>query len=348
MTDVTIMYARPFVTALCLAAVLCVIMIYIARRMGFADRRTGARHSHAAGVSRFGGVSMIAAFCITLTLDPHLVIDRTVWMLMAGAAAIAVFGVIDDIHPLSWRTQLFVQTALVLLTFIFGVRIAAIAHPLGGVIPLVFGSVTVVSLVFMLVWMTVVMNAINWADGMDGLAGGTVLIAAITIFVLALRPEVLQPPIAIIAIVLAGSVAGFLLFNVPPARIVAGTSGAFFMGYVLAVVAIVAGAKVGTTLMVLAVPLVDAAWVAVARLRRHASVFDGDQGHVHHRLLRRGWHVWQILLLYYTMTAACAVAALATLSPRKWVVLVAMSACIVIFFLVYTRDTQQHCYEQQT
>lgn len=347
MTDVAIMYVRPFLTAMGIAMAVCVAMMWWARWRPVADYRTGVRHCHKKGASRFGGVAMIAAFCVTLMIDPHLVPDRTVWVLIAGAVVIAVFGVIDDVHPLQWRTQLFVQIALVLLTFIFGVRIAAIAHPLGGMIPLIFGSVTVVSLGFMLVWMTVVMNAINWADGMDGLAGGTVVIAAGTIFVLALRPEVLQPPIAIIAVTFAGAVAGFLLFNAPPARIVAGTAGSFFMGYILAVVAIVAGAKVGTTLMVLAVPLVDAVWVAMARMRRHASVFHGDRGHLHHRLLRRGWRVWQVLLLYYTVTIVCATVALTTLSPHKWVALAVMSMCIIIFFLVYTRDAspRQHDYD---
>lgn len=340
MAEYTIMYVRPFLTALCISVIACAALIGVARQMRHKDRRRGARHQHGMGISRFGGIAMIVAFCVTLALDPLLVFDRTVWVFVVGACAILVFGVADDVYPLSWRTQFFVQIALVLVTFIFGVRIAFVAHPFGGILPLVMGSIALGSLLFMLVWMPVIMNAINWADGIDGVAGGIAVIAAVTIFVLALRPNVLQPPIAIIAIVFAGAVMGFLLFNLPPARILAGTSGAFFMGYVLAVMAIVAGAKVGTTLMVLAVPLMDAAWVTIARVRRHASIFHGDVGHMHHRLLRRGWRVWHVVLFYYAVTAACAMVALTTVSQYKWGVFLLIGLGITTFFLLYTRDSR--------
>ena len=83
----------------------------------------------------------------------------------------------------------------------------------------------------------------------------------------------------------------------------------------------------------------DAVWVTVARLRRHASIFRGDVGHVHHRLLRRGWHVWQVLLLYYAVTLACGTVALTTMSQRKWAVGALIGGTLVVFFLLYTRDT---------
>lgn len=338
MAESALMYVRPFLVAFGVTAALCGVVVLAHRYRHVRDRRTGARHRHDASVSRFGGVAMIVAFCVTLVADPYLVFDYTIWVLVVGSGVILLFGVIDDVRPLSWRTQLFVQVALVLLTFIFGVRITAIADPFGGTIPLVVGSVAVGSLVFMLVWMIVVMNALNWADGIDGLAGGTVVIAALAIFVVTLRPEVVQPPLAIITMTLAGTVMGFLLFNIPPARIFAGTSGAFFMGYIIAVTAIMAGAKVGTTLMVLAVPLVDAAWVVVCRLCRNVSIFHCDTGHVHHRLLRRGWSVRRVLLLYYGVTLCCAVAALTIMSSYKWVAFAVIAVAIVLFFFSYTRD----------
>lgn len=329
------MYINPFISGFVVSVILCYGIIRVMRY--FSTKNNGLskiKSSYKNDASRFGGVAMIVSFITVLVWDHNLVFDRSIWVIVCGVILILIFGIIDDVKSFSWKTQLFFQIMLVLVVFIFGVRVPYISHPFGDVIWLVQGDVMIWSLIFLLLWVITITNAINWIDGIDGLSGGVVCIAAITIFFLSLRPEVMQPPIAIVAIALCGCVFGFLTFNFPRAYIFAGTSGAFFMGYALAIMAIVAGAKIGTTLMVLSVPLADALWVIAHRVRSGQSVFVGDRTHLHHRLLLRGWSVRKILFLYYGITIISAITAIMTRSLNKFVMLLCFCMIIVTFFVI--------------
>jgi UDP-GlcNAc:undecaprenyl-phosphate GlcNAc-1-phosphate transferase len=330
---------QPFLYSAGVSAVLCFLMIVLYEKMGIHDDlRNGERHIHKKNISRFGGVAMVMAFIVSLYINEALVFDRAVWTMIIGCGAILLFGVLDDLRSVSWKSQLFFQIALVLMTFICGVHIEYIANPFGGVMWLVFNGIPVLSIIFMIGWMLFIMNAINWCDGIDGLSGGVVCIAAITLFIIALQPQVMQPPIAIIAIMLAGSVCGFLIFNFPPAKIFAGSSGAFFMGYIISVLAIVAGAKIGATLLVLAVPLLDALWVVGSRIRRGKTIFHGDKDHLHHKLLDRGWSVKKVLFLYYAITILCSVVAVMTQSINKVLMFFFLSMGIILFFMILSYE----------
>ena len=156
------------------------------------------------------------------------------------------------------------------------------------------------------------MNSMNWIDGVDGVSAGITLIGGITIFILSLRPEVNQPPVGIIAAALIGCTLALLLFNFYPAKIMAGTSGAMFMGFILAVLSVFAGAKIATTLLVMAVPIIDAFWVVSERIKSGSSVFSADKRHLHFRLIELGWSQRKICLFYCLITAFIAVLALNT------------------------------------
>jgi UDP-GlcNAc:undecaprenyl-phosphate GlcNAc-1-phosphate transferase len=337
-------YGQPFILGFGIASILCFLFIKTFQYLPIKDNRKNSRHIHKKNISRFGGLAIITAFILTLLWNEYIFFDHIVWSMIVGGVIILFFGIVDDIKPLSWQTQIFSQVAIVLLIFIMGVRTEFITNPFGGVIWLVTGDTSIWSLGFMLIWMLVIMNAVNWSDGIDGLAGGVVVIAAITLFIISLQPHVMQPPIAIMSIILAGSVLGFLIFNLPPAKIFAGSSGAFFMGYAIALLAIAAGAKIGTALLVLAVPLVDAIWVVWHRMRSGDSIFHSDKRHLHHRLLDRGWSVRQVLVLYYGVTIASACIAIATQTIGKLIALFVFCVMITVFFIVlsYGEKTKQN------
>jgi UDP-GlcNAc:undecaprenyl-phosphate GlcNAc-1-phosphate transferase len=155
-------------------------------------------------------------------------------------------------------------------------------------------------------------NATNWLDGIDGLSGGVSIISASTILVLSLRSEVNQPPIAIICSIFIGAVLGFLIFNFNPAKIMAGTSGSMFMGFMLAVMAIFAGTKIATALLVMAIPVIDSVWVITERIRKKRSIFRPDKAHLHFKLLDLGWSQKKICFYYYVITVIIAAIALNT------------------------------------
>ncbi|OIP59824.1 MAG: hypothetical protein AUK19_01380 [Candidatus Moranbacteria bacterium CG2_30_45_14] len=295
--------------------------------------RTEKRHGYKKVVSRLGGVAMLIAFSFTLFFDTHLVLTREFYGLLFGSASILIFGLWDDLKELGWKIQVFFQVVLTVLIFIFGMRISSLPNPFGGVwiVPDTF----ILSGFFLLfAWIFLVMNAMNWLDGLDGLCGGISLITFVTIFFLSLKPEVYQPPIAILAIIGMGVVIGFLFFNIYPARILAGTVGSMFLGFLVATLAIIAGTKIATAFLVLSLPIADALFVLWQRLNDGTSLFQPDKRHLHFRLLELGWSERSIAWFFFLVTALIAVIALNTQALGKFVA-VFLVFCIIFALLLF-------------
>lgn len=329
------LFLLPFLLAFAFALMLLVVLVVLGKRKKIVDSRYGSdRHQHVAGVLRFGGIAMIVSFVIAIFLDKHLVIDRPLLVLVVSSLLILFFGVIDDVKQLSWKLQLFFQIALVVFLYYMGVRLQFIGNPLGGLFVFTGWLGMVLSLLVSVIWIVFIMNAINWIDGIDGVAGGVTFIGGVTIFLLSLRPEVNQPPVAIICAILVGTLAAFLLLNFNPSVIMAGTSGAMFMGFILAVLAIFAGAKIATTLLVMSVPIVDALWVIFERWRAGVSVFSSDRRHLHFKLLELGWSQRMICLFYYIITSLFAFIALNTQAFNKLIAIILVAFVMLFLFLI--------------
>jgi UDP-GlcNAc:undecaprenyl-phosphate GlcNAc-1-phosphate transferase len=167
-----------------------------------------------------------------------------------------------------------------------------------------------------IVWIVAIMNMVNFLDGMDGLAAGVAAIAGFTFAVIALSLE--KPDAAVMSAIVFGACLGFLRHNFYPARIFMGDSGALLLGFVLAAVAVQGVLKTAATvalffpLLVLAVPIVDTTFVVVRRLKHGERVFEGDQAHLHHRFLRRGFSQPRAALTIWAWCLTLAAAALAT------------------------------------
>ena len=173
-----------------------------------------------------------------------------------------------------------------------------------------FDFPTAVGSAFTVVWIVGMINSLNFIDGLDGLSTGIALIAAVVLGLLSLTVQVNQPLVAVLCFALAGGLLGFLRWNFHPASIFQGTAGVMFVGYALAVLAILGSAKVVVALLVLAVPIIDTFWVIVRRLSSGRSPFSPDRGHIHHRLLDLGLsHRATVLLIY----AVCATLGLMSL-----------------------------------
>jgi len=310
----------PFTISFVVAMALLIFFIMLGKKNISKDDRISKRHSHGKGISRFGGVALIISFVIAIILDKNLFIDAPLLGVIISCILILFFGVLDDIKQISWKIQLFLQSIVVLLIYIMGVKLTYITNPFGGILLFDSGFGYVIGFIVSVIWIMFIMNAMNWIDGSDGIAGGVTLIGIISIFFLSLRPEVNQPPIAIITMSIMGGLLAFIIFNFYPAKIMAGTSGANFMGFILAVLAIFAGAKIATTLLVLVVPIVDALWVMLERSLAGKSIFLADKRHLHFKLSNMGWSSKKICLFYYGITALVAMIALNTNTIGKaWV-----------------------------
>lgn len=327
------LYLIPFLSAFVVSVVLIFGIKYLGNKFFVTEpkSRRETRHIHNRSVSRLGGIAIFISFLTVIFLDKNLVLTKDIWGILSGALLIFIMGVWDDFGEISWKKQIFFQVLAIALIFIFGVKIYSISNPLGGVIMLDNFWLIALGIFLASLWSVILMNSMNWLDGIDGLSMGIYLIGLVSIFVLSLKPEVNQPPVGIISMTLAGAVLGFLIFNFPPAKIMGGSSGIFFVGFVAASLSVFAGTKVATTLLVLFVPLVDFVWVIIKRTIGGKSIFSADKNHLHHKLLSIGWSQRKINIFFYSVTVVVAMVALNIGGGEKILAI----TCLIIAMLVF-------------
>ena len=312
------MIVAVFIAAAVLALVLTPLVRRIVIRYEIVDR-PAARRVNIIVVPRAGGLATSAAFLAVAGLflfinDRADLVESSgaldaahVTALLLGGAMAAALGAIDDLFDLRARWQLLGQLALACVAVALGIGIGFVANPFGpGIIPL-SGPIAAGFTIF---WIVGMMNSINWIDGLDGLSSGVALIAAVTLGLISLTTQVGQPLVAVLCFALAGALLGFLRWNFHPATIFAGTSGVQFVGYSLAVLAILGTAKVAVALLVLGVPIIDTFWIIVRRVTQGGSPFRPDRTHIHHRLLDLGLSHRETVLVIYGICLVLAVLAL--------------------------------------
>jgi len=294
------------------------------------------RRVHAQPLPRGGGVAVVVAFVVVggslaLIRDElpgvpmvRAIPEANLLGLFLGAVLATVFGALDDRYDLRARWQFGGQLLLAGVAVLAGITVPYIGNPFGpGNIPFI----APVGIAFTVIWIVGMINSLNFIDGLDGLSSGIALIAALTLGVLCLTSQVNQPLVAVFCFVLAGGLLGFLRWNFHPAVIFQGTAGVMFLGYTLAVLAILGSAKVVVALMVLAVPIVDTFWVIVRRVSAGRSPFSPDRSHIHHLLLDLGLSHRRTVLLIY---AVCATLGLMSLFVSSATGVVAFVGALVV------------------
>jgi UDP-GlcNAc:undecaprenyl-phosphate GlcNAc-1-phosphate transferase len=296
-----------FVVAMVLTVGLTPLVRRLAIRLQTVDA-PNHRRVNRSPVPRGGGIAVALSF-LAVAIAALLVNDRLQVVkipftispqelagLLVGGAVATVIGFLDDYYQLRARWQLLGQVALAILAIAAGITVTFLNNPLGS------GSIVLqgpFAVGFTMIWIVGMINSINFIDGLDGLSSGIALIAAVTLGLISLTVTISQPFIAVLCFALAGSLLGFLRWNFHPATIFIGTSGVMFVGYTLAVLAVLGTAKVAVALLVLGVPIIDTFWIIVRRLASRSSPFTPDRGHIHHRLLDLGLsHARTVLVIY--------------------------------------------------
>jgi UDP-GlcNAc:undecaprenyl-phosphate/decaprenyl-phosphate GlcNAc-1-phosphate transferase len=293
---------------------------------------TEARQVHTSPLPKFGGVAMFIAFAGGVALSFMLPVERfpieieRIVLLLAGAAIVVAVMLYDDlvgIAPLPKLAWQILAAGIMIIPRLrgeeHGLVIEQFTNPFGGT----FAVPLIPAMLFTLLWIVGMMNTLNWVDGLDGLAASITLIASSVLFLHTFfRPEGdPQFTISLLAVALGASVIGFLPYNWHPSRILMGDTGAMFLGFALAVISIIGGAKIATALLALWVPIVDVAWVIIYRILHGKSPLRADRGHLHHRLLDMGWSQQHIVMLFAGLSATLGIAALAIPSPELKLVL---------------------------
>lgn len=301
-------------------------LIRVAERYDILSYPTEARWVHRKPVARIGGLAMFLGFTAGIALTFSLPVERfpieveRIALLLAGAAIVVGTILYDDLFGMSPLTKLSCQLLAAAVVIVprlrgpeHGLVIEQFNNPFGGVVVLPLAA----AIAFTFFWIAGMMNTLNWVDGLDGLAGMVTLVASIVLFIHTFFRPAGNPQftISLLAVALGAVVIGFLPYNWHPSRIIMGDCGAMFLGYTLAVVAIIGGAKIATALLALWLPILDVAWLILYRILNGRSPLVADRGHLHHRLLDLGWSQQRIVLLFTAISAGFGAAALLIPAP---------------------------------
>lgn len=306
-----------FLTALAITPV----VRFLAWKNGIVDRPGGPRKTHANPTPLLGGVAVFIAFALAVSLSLHALLGgflpaKHLLGILAGGAILVVGGFLDDRYDLPPSAQLAFPIMASLAIIASGIGVSAVTNPFGGALRLdawqwtvfVFHDrpyrLTLPADLFTFVWMMGMMYTTKLLDGLDGLVSGLGVIGLAVLAVYSLSPQAAEPELARLAMGAAGALGGFLFYNARPASIFLGEGGSTLVGYLLGVLAILAGGKIGITLMVLAVPIMDTGWTIVRRLLKRRPVAQGDDGHLHFLLVRHGLSPGRTTLLFWLFAAA--------------------------------------------
>ena len=262
----------------------------------------GGRRKHVGNIARIGGVPLFPAFAaaalLSLLVPTNDALESTrLQGVLLGLAVIWVMGFVDDLVELPAWAQFLAMVAAGGIAIGFKVFVEVFNNPFTD------RQIRVDSYIMVpltILWLSGMTSTVDLVDGLNGLAAGVTVISALVLFVHMLRLG--QYSVAVLPLALLGCCLGFLPYNYGRARIFLG-GGAHFLGFALAALSIVAGAKVASALLVVWLPLVDAAFQAFRRWRRGGPIGAGDRGHLHFLLQDMGVPTTRIVLMYYGVTA---------------------------------------------
>lgn len=281
-------------------------LMSLSKKYNWFDDASDERKIHTGQISRLGGIGIVFSLVVSTAITSlgtcrwlhsslrfSLGNNHNTLLILTGFILIFLIGILDDFADLKARVKLIGQIAASLLVIIGGVGIRYFSIP--------FSEITInlsyFGPVITLIWLVGITNAVNLIDGMDGLS---TTIASLATFIYAviflLTGHYL---LAIICFTLMGSVFGYLFYNFPPARIFMGDSGSLTLGFLLAVLPLIASPESGTSLVMpvimLAIPMADVLAAMIRRKRKGLHFFVPDREHMHHKLLNMGLDERQIL-----------------------------------------------------
>lgn len=304
-----------------------------ANRVGAIDMPDATR-VHNTPTPRLGGLAIFLGFLFSVVLFAD--VSRQVQGMLLGAVVIVVSGVIDDITPLKWYIKIVFQIAAALIAVYHGIIIDAVSNPniFGGSELLVFGSFSIPITILWIIGMT---NAVNLIDGLDGLACGVSGISSVTMLVIALLVSDMN--VAVIMAALAGACIGFLPYNLNPAKIFMGDTGALLLGYVLSTASIMGLFKFyaiisfAVPFLVLGLPLFNTAFVFILRIIKGKNPMQRDRGHFHDRLIGMGLSQKQAVAVLYVISGILGLAAVVITTSGEMRALIFVIAVLVAWLI---------------
>ncbi len=303
-------------------------------------------HTHKGIIPRAGGLALCLG--ITISVIFFIPLSKLIIGILVGSMLLTCIGLLDDKQDVNPYLRLATNIVAAIIVVGTGAGVPYVTNPLtGGIIPLdtwrinidVLGihSIVVWADLFAFIWIMWTMNIVGWSAGVDGQMPGFVAISALVLGLLSLRFSLQDPTqmiITILAFIVAGGFLGFLPWNFYPQKIMPGYGGKTLAGFYLGLLGILSYGKVGTALLVLGIPMIDAVYTLLRRLSLGKSPVWADRGHLHHRLLDLGWGKRRIALFYWCVSAILGMIALSVSSQQKVFTLL-LVAVVIGGFLVW-------------
>lgn len=329
-----------FLTWAAFAFVLSVVGTYgvlrLAMRFGIVDAPDGEKKRHGRVVPLLGGIGpyLSIAICVLALLASSTVLTsgaitvRHYVGVLLGGLILMIGGALDDRYTLPPRVSFLAPLLAAVMVIACGVEVSKLTNPFGGVLLLS----STVSAVLVFVWLLACMYAMKLLDGIDGLTTSVGSVGAFMVMMLSLTQAYFQPDVAMLAAVCLSALLGFLVWNLPPARMFLGEGGSTFVGFFIGILAVISGGKLAVAVLCLGLPIMDVVIVALGRWYRHGwrAVVKGDRTHLHHRLKMLGWSDRRIVGMYTAVALAFGGSALFLQSGQKLLVFALLAVCVVI------------------
>lgn len=339
------------VTALLVSFLMTPVVKTFAYKVGAIDVPKDNRRMHKTPIPRLGGLAIFIGFMVGFLLFGEITVQMR--GILLGAVIIVVLGVVDDITPLPAKLKFVVQIISALIPISHGVVIQALSNPN------VFSDnpywvLGWFSIPITVLWIVGITNAVNLIDGLDGLANGVSAICATTMLVIALL--VSDGQVAVTMAALVGASIGFMPYNMNPAKMFMGDTGATFLGFILATMSIqglfkfYALISFAVPFLILGLPIFDTAFAMIRRISRGQSPMQPDRSHVHHRLIDMGLNQKQAVATLYVISGILGLSAVVlTTSGEVKAMMLFLALCVVAGVaarVVFPKEVQNELREE--
>ena len=329
-----------FIVALIISFAATPLVKRMAFSIGAVDIPKDKRRMHKKPMARLGGLAIfygfiVAVLCFSDFLLPSGGINWGVIGILVGSVIITVLGIFDDVKPRPALFKFMIQIVAAAIPVFLNVRVFAISNPFAENELLRLPEW--LSIGGSILWIVGVTNAVNLIDGLDGLAVGVSSIAAVALLSILLISPNTSVTLLVMAAALAGACFGFLPYNFNPAKIFMGDTGSTFLGFILACISIQGPFKMYVAfmvpLLVLGLPIFDTLFAIVRRLAKGQGIMTPDRGHLHHRLIDKGFSHRTTVIILYGMSAILAISGIIMILSgisRAMILII-----LVVLFLVF-------------
>ena len=345
--------ALALLAALVISFLMTPVVKTFAYKVGAVDVPKDARRMHKIPIPRLGGLAIFIGFMVSVLVLGNVRGNGQMQSILLGSVIIVVLGVVDDIMALPAMLKFVVQIAAALIPALNGVVIQAFSNPniFSDSLYWVLGPLSVP---FTVLWIVAITNAVNLIAGLDGLANGVSAISATTMLVIALLAS--EAEVAVVMAALVGACVGFMPYNLNPAKMFMGDTGATFLGYILATMSIqglfkfYAVISFAVPFLILGLPIFDTAFAFIRRIAHGQSPMHADRGHIHHRLIDMGLNQKQAVATLYVISAMLGLSAVVlTTGGEQKAMLFFLALCIVAVVaarVVFPKEIREELHEE--